>query len=1081
MASKSAHWGSHNGSLDKPGFTPYRPPNRSEFGPVVTVGTDLTPLIDANGFIYIVMGRWTVQKIDDDAARHWSVEMSKEHGSICGTPALHGDSLLFNTGKGWAVCLDTATGKEKWSSKFAAGGCAVDLSAVAVCGGLLIVSGKEGADEEALGFNRDIFALDAKNGALKWKVKMKLGLANVMPVVVDNFVVFQSISGEVACHNLADGASKWITKPAGQVSTGSAVICKETGLVYSTGNLRGKKEWNKPRGGKGVLRAFSLKTGELAWQKEQDLECSNSPIVAPVGPSKQLLVIYGVGSNPGTWKEPLGDDWWALVVAVDAKTGEKVWQTPPLNHRGCGPGSTSDTPRFRTQQTVCWSTATACGDGRVYIGWHASTCFELNGATGEILGDVGSSGFFSASPAVGPGLLLLSSVSYTFIFRNRAIKGDVVRELDIPLSESGCEHFWPSKMYNVRHTECCELPATTDLAAKPAFVAANIHKHFARIPNMDFYHKTPVVDSQGNIYIATNLSRTVIVRRDGTIRGTISTGSGLGNHCLHDRYLYAANSGGCFLKIDIETLEAVLNKKYCDYANSDSWNPVVCEKQQILLTVGGHRSMTPGTVGGNPIIFGVRITNGETAWFKHLPYISYNFLPSVFEDRDCFIFSDNAGGLYCTKISDGSAVWEDTTLPDGYGSFTTGHCASGPNGIIYNAYNLPSPKEHPGGIWNKGAGAGGVIRANVIETGERKWLRHFDCECHVAPVVAPKGNGSDGFLLVCAQGSQGGQAPASTDTVLDDDSESWPSGDAWASWVAAFDADSGDEVWRFAVPLWNHYEARGSLAGDIFLPDCFGSPTASGNGHVYIMHWSGTAYCLEAATGKVVSSTDIGASSQAAPVIVPGTLLLLNADNIAAYRDEKLELDWLEKARASGDRRADPRLWVHREHLLTKVDQEALDLTLNVHPEVKEYAKTTYKALPLPFKAFSEETFLARLRRLQIKHGFIPEDAVAEPSNKGPATEAQPGSKDSAPETAKVEDGEGPFWLVVGGGKAGGITVRKDQGLKSAELGRLSNGAKVRQLNLRGERLHYEKVSGDGPDFGWVSLSFKGADLVKRV
>mmetsp|Transcript_142314 Transcript_142314/g.345865 ORF Transcript_142314/g.345865 Transcript_142314/m.345865 type:complete len:1072 (+) Transcript_142314:59-3274(+) len=1071
MASKEPHWGSKNGSLGRPGFSPYRPPDfKSEYGALVGPGSDLTPLIDESGFIYMSLGgRWAIQKVDDDFAVHWRIGMKEERGGVAGNPALSTGTLLYYTEKGWAVCLDTATGTEKWASRFAAGGSVMDMGSAAVHGGLVIVSGKEAAEDEALGFNRDIFALDVKTGAQKWTVRMKLGLSNLMPVVADNLVVFQSISGEVACHSFADGASKWMTKPAGQVSTGSAVICKETGLVYSTGNLRGKKEWNAPRGGKGVLRAFSLKTGELAWQKEQELECSNAPIVAPVGPSKRLLVIYGLGSNTGTWKEPLGDDWYAFVAAADAKTGERVWQTPVENLKGCGPGCTRDEPRFRTLQTVCWSTATACGGGQVFIGWHGAVCYQIDGATGELVTDIGSSGFFAATPAVGPGMLIVTSNAYTFIFRNRPVKGNIVRELEAPLSESGVEHFWPSKMKNLEHTEYSELPATTDLT-KPAFVAADIYKHFARGPGMDFYHKTPVVDSQGNIYVNTNGSRIIIVKRDGTIRGTINIGYFAHNPCLHDRYLYTFNGAGYITKVDIETLEAVMNRKYCDYSASDSWNPVVCAKHQIILTVAGHRTLVPGQVGGNSLVMGLRTTTGEVAWFKMLQYITYNFLPSVFEDRDYFIFSDNGGGLYCLKISDGSTLWEDLTFPDCIGSFTTGHCASAPNGMVYNAYNLPNPKDKPFGVWNRGAGAGGVIRANVIETGERKWLRHFECECHVAPVVSPKGSGSDGFLVVAAQGSQGGYAPFNEDDVLEDDSTIWPSGDSWPAWVAAFDADNGDEVWRFDLPIWNHYEARGSFAGDIFLPDCFGSPTASSNGHVYIIHWSGTAYCLETATGKVVSSSDAGGSSQSAPVIVPGSLLMLNAWNLVAFRDEKLELDWLEKARASGDKRADPRLWVHREQELTKADKEALDLALHVHPEVKEFTKTSYKEIPLPFKAYSEETFLARVRRMSIKFGMLPPDAAPEPSGKGPSVEA-----------AQAEAGEGPFWVVVGGGKAGGITVRKDVGLKSAELGRLSTGARVRQLGLQGERLHYERLSGEGPDSGWVSLSFKGADLVKRA
>merc|ERR1712048_802982 len=89
--------------------------------------------------------------------------------------------------------------------------------------------------------------------------------------------------------------------------------------------------------------------------------------------------------------------------------------------------------------------------------------------------------------------------------------------------------------------------------------------------------------------------------------------------------------------------------------------------------------------------------------------------------------------------------------------------------------------------------------------------------------------------------------------------------------------------------------------------------------------------------------------------------------------------------------------------------------------------------------------------------------------------------KESSPSASSGAKGakEEIFWTVVGGGKAGGIVVRKEKDLKSEELGRIANGAKIKQKELKGERLHYQKVSGDGPDVGWVSLFLKGQELIK--
>mmetsp|Transcript_97130 Transcript_97130/g.172973 ORF Transcript_97130/g.172973 Transcript_97130/m.172973 type:complete len:636 (-) Transcript_97130:253-2160(-) len=71
------------------------------------------------------------------------------------------------------------------------------------------------------------------------------------------------------------------------------------------------------------------------------------------------------------------------------------------------------------------------------------------------------------------------------------------------------------------------------------------------------------------------------------------------------------------------------------------------------------------------------------------------------------------------------------------------------------------------------------------------------------------------------------------------------------------------------------------------------------------------------------------------------------------------------------------------------------------------------------------------------------------------------------------------LWEVKGGSSGGGILVREGEKLASPELPlRLATGAVIKQKDLRGERLHFELVTGAGPNTGWVSLKMKGKDLV---
>eukprot|EP00930_Biecheleria_cincta_P034162 TRINITY_DN23623_c0_g1_i1.p1 TRINITY_DN23623_c0_g1~~TRINITY_DN23623_c0_g1_i1.p1 ORF type:complete len:411 (+),score=65.66 TRINITY_DN23623_c0_g1_i1:88-1320(+) len=80
-----------------------------------------------------------------------------------------------------------------------------------------------------------------------------------------------------------------------------------------------------------------------------------------------------------------------------------------------------------------------------------------------------------------------------------------------------------------------------------------------------------------------------------------------------------------------------------------------------------------------------------------------------------------------------------------------------------------------------------------------------------------------------------------------------------------------------------------------------------------------------------------------------------------------------------------------------------------------------------------------------------------------------------------LDETSNQLWLVIGGADKGGILVREGRDLKSAEVSeRLATGAVVKQLALEGERLHFRKLSGAGPDTGWVSYKLKGKLLVDK-
>mmetsp|Transcript_108647 Transcript_108647/g.324925 ORF Transcript_108647/g.324925 Transcript_108647/m.324925 type:complete len:270 (-) Transcript_108647:97-906(-) len=63
-------------------------------------------------------------------------------------------------------------------------------------------------------------------------------------------------------------------------------------------------------------------------------------------------------------------------------------------------------------------------------------------------------------------------------------------------------------------------------------------------------------------------------------------------------------------------------------------------------------------------------------------------------------------------------------------------------------------------------------------------------------------------------------------------------------------------------------------------------------------------------------------------------------------------------------------------------------------------------------------------------------------------------------------------WVVVGGQGKGGLVVRKGKALDSPFYNfRLATGARIMaETDITSKRMHYRKITGDGPDFGWISL-----------
>lgn len=82
---------------------------------------------------------------------------------------------------------------------------------------------------------------------------------------------------------------------------------------------------------------------------------------------------------------------------------------------------------------------------------------------------------------------------------------------------------------------------------------------------------------------------------------------------------------------------------------------------------------------------------------------------------------------------------------------------------------------------------------------------------------------------------------------------------------------------------------------------------------------------------------------------------------------------------------------------------------------------------------------------------------------------------------AKVETAAA-IWQVTGGKGSQGIVVRHEQELESEQYAeRLAYGARIIEIELVDRQLHFSKISGEGPDEGWIPLGNVDEKFVEHV
>lgn len=279
----------------------------------------------------------------------------------------------------------------------------------------------------------------------------------------------------------------------------------------------------------------------------------------------------------------------------------------------------------------------------------------------------------------------------------------------------------------------------------------------------------------------------------------------------------------------------------------------------------------------------------------------------------------------------------------------------------------------------------------------------------------------------------------------------------WPGRFWALNGDTGEEVWRYDVPTWENICYRGSDARSWYFPDIGSNPPVLSNGALNASFTDGFIYCADAAKGALIDRFDMKCMSCGSPAVAPGLLTVATQYGLYIWRDEALEEECIASAAASSDPRRhagfgpvgdpiggwqdDQEEWLHHKISNVPVPQAVVD----------DHKKWIDKREELLASSLKDSLSWSDQRKLP------------------------------APPLVAGLSGEGTIWVVVGGSGGKGIVVRSGEGLKSSEVGRLETGAKIAKIEEVGERVHYQKLEADGPDYGWVSKGFKGNPLIQQI
>jgi len=398
-------------------------------------------------------------------------------------------------------------------------------------------------------------------------------------------------------------------------------------------------------------------------------------------------------------------------------------------------------------------------------------------------------------------------------------------------------------------------------------------------------------------------------RPDGSLRGSVYLGPRVTTPIIAGKEMFVANADAFAMKVSLETLEVLWCKRYAQVSSEDTWMPSL-SKELVLVggtwTRGGplpHPTMDPEGKGVEParwdnnfFVFALERETGETRWVFPVPWMVYNLNPTYvwYDEHEVAVIMDNIGGLYLVLCRTGEKIWQRD--PYALGTFhDICGVTMGPNKVIY--FGTQDTEGAELGYLTKYPQNTGIIEAFDVSSFPPtfKWMVKKPFAGMLQSVVVPLEEGRS--VLVVPMGNNGAMPSKTVEER---------GIDAFAGIIYGLDPDSGEELWSFMPPVWKTEtgSCRASTVYTPYLPASWCSPVVDGRGTLYIYWMGGIMYTFEAATGRVLSSYDMGCCITGSPAVGPGLVVVQAQFRVLAWRDEALEDQWLEAAAAAGDPRA---------------------------------------------------------------------------------------------------------------------------------------------------------------------------------